>query len=237
MQQNQCEHNPTTISGSASNSGNTNLGVGVVLNSQLPLPLPSVTTLAQTAPSYPSAQMQSKGQIGKSQTGAGTSRRRGKKQAIMSSPVPVVLGLLGRDPTYNLLTSSGVVSGDKASELKNLQESNVQESKCIIQDQASQSNQDLKSSEGSDDLAKQAEILPSYNKAHQTVVGLTTSPLVVDPLTNSSTGIATTESISQSVDPVAAKIVPSTLSTVLPSAPGSESNPSTHESVSVKRQE
>ncbi|CAL5198820.1 unnamed protein product [Lathyrus oleraceus] len=294
-------HPPTTISGSASNSGNTNLGAGVVLNSQLPLPLPSVTTLAQTAPSYPSVQMQSKGQIGKSQTGAGTSRRRGKKQATMSSPVPVVLGLLGRDPTYNLPTSSGVVSGDKASELKNLQESNVQESKCIIQDQASQSNQDLKSLEGSDDLAKQAEILPSCkdstvnspgqdlekvrnadvhnssvmiksseinpskvevctnsgneslsvtslpitevtkdqytdNKAHQTVVGLTTSPLVVDPLTNSSTGIATTESISQSVDPVAAKIVPSTLSTVLPSAPGSESNPSTHESVSVKRQ-
>ncbi|CAK8563616.1 unnamed protein product [Lathyrus sativus] len=294
-------HPPTAISGSVSNSENNNLGAGVVLNSQLPLPLPSVTTMAQTAPSYPSVQMQSKGQIGKSQTGAGTSRRRGKKQATMSSPVPVVLGLLGRDPTSNLPTSSGVVSGDKASEVQNLQENNVQESKCIIQDQASQSNQDLKSLEGSDDLAKQAEILPSCkdstvnspgqdlekvknadvhessvkiksseinpskvevgtnsgnenlfvtslpiteitkdqysdNKAPQTDVGLTTSPLVVDPLTNSSTGSATTESISQSVDPVAAKIVPSTLSTVFPSAPGSESNPSTHESVSVKRQ-
>lgn len=155
-------HPPTTISGStSSNSGNNNLGAGVVLNSQVPPPLPSVTTLAQTAPSYPSVQMQSKGQIGKSQIGAGTSRRRGKKQATMSSPVPVVLGLLGRDPTSNLPISSGVVLGDKASELKSMQENNVQESKCIIQDQASQSNRDLKSLEGSNDLAKQAEIPPS----------------------------------------------------------------------------
>ncbi|CAI8610581.1 unnamed protein product [Vicia faba] len=293
---------PTTISGSASsNSGNNNLGAGVVLNSQLPLPLPSVTTLAQTAPNYPSVQMQSKGPIGKSQIGAGTSRRRGKKQATMSSPVPVVLGLLGRDPTSNLLTSSGVVSGDKASELKNLQENNVQESKSIIQDQASQSNRDLKSLEGSDGLAKQAEIPPSCkdstvnspgqdlekvknadvhdssvkiksseinpsqvevctnsgnenllvtslpiaevikdqysdNKAHQTVVGSITSPLVADTPTISSTGSATTESISQSVDPVAAKIVPSTFSTTFPSTPGSEPNPSSYESVPVKRQ-
>lgn len=76
----------------------------------------------------------------------------------------------------------------------------------------------------------------SDDKAHQTIVGSITSPLVVDTPTNSSTGSATTESISQSVDPVAAKIVPSTLSTAFPSTPGSEPNPSSYEPVSVKRQ-
>lgn len=155
-------HHPTAVSVSASNCGNDNLGVDVVLNAQLPLlPLPSVTTLSPTVPSDPSVQMQSKGQIGKSQVGAGTPRRRGKKQATMSPPVPVVLGLQSMDPTSNLPTSSDAVSGDKGTELSNLLENNVQESKCIIQDQASQSNQALKTLDESDDLAKQAVISPS----------------------------------------------------------------------------
>ncbi|XP_024638089.1 chromatin structure-remodeling complex protein SYD isoform X1 [Medicago truncatula] len=295
-------HHPTAVSVSASNCGNDNLGVDVVLNSQLPLlPLPSVTTLSPTVPSDPSVQMQSKGQIGKSQVGAGTPRRRGKKQATMSPPVPVVLGLQSMDPTSNLPTSSDAVSGDKRTELSNLLENNVQESKCIIQDQASQNNQALKTLDESDDLAKQAVISPSCedstvnsqgqdlekvknadvhdssvkinssettpskiavcdnseneslsvttlattevtkdqhsdDKIHQTAVASKISPSVVDPQTNSLAGSATTESISQSVDPVTAKIVPSTLTTVYPSPPGSESNPSSYESVSAKRQ-
>ncbi|XP_004508316.1 uncharacterized protein [Cicer arietinum] len=303
-------HAPTTVSGSASsNFGNDNLGVGVVLNSQLSLPLPSVSTVAQTAPSYPSVQMQSKGgQVRKSQLSAGASRRRGKKQATMSSPVPVVLGVLchqDMDQTPNLPISPGIVSGDKATELKSLQENNVQESKCIVQDQASQSNRDLKSLEGSDD-AQQAVVLPSckdsshstFNspgqdlekakhadvhdssvkiksseatptpskvevctnsgngnlfvktlatievtkdqfsdgKTHQTVVTSKTSPLVVDTSTTSLAGSAATESISQSVDPGTTKIVPSISSTTYPSTPGSESYPSSYESLSAKRQ-
>ncbi|XP_045831724.1 chromatin structure-remodeling complex protein SYD-like isoform X2 [Trifolium pratense] len=279
-------HHPTTISGSvSSNRGNDNLGAGVVLNSQTPLPSSSVTTLAQTAPNYTPVQLQSKGQIG-----AGAPRRRGKKQAIMSPPVQVVLGLQHVDQTSNLLTSSGIVD-DKATELKSLQENNIQESKCIIQDQASQSSRDLKSLEESDDLAKQAVTLPSCEdskvnppgqdlakvknadvhdsksseitpskievhansgnenlfvtplattdatkdqhsdgKIHQTVVATKISPLVVGTPTKSLVGSsATTESISGAVDPVTAQNVPSTLSTVNPSTPGSES-------VSAKRQ-
>ncbi|CAJ2634403.1 unnamed protein product [Trifolium pratense] len=279
-------HHPTTISGSvSSNRGNDNLGAGVVLNSQTPLPSSSVTTLAQTAPNYTPVQLQSKGQIG-----AGAPRRRGKKQAIMSPPVQVVLGLQHVDQTSNLLTSSGIVD-DKATELKSLQENNIQESKCIIQDQASQSSRDLKSLEESDDLAKQAVTLPSCEdskvnppgqdlakvknadvhdsksseitpskievhansgnenlfvtplattdatkdqhsdgKIHQTVVATKISPLVVGTPTKSLVGSsATTESVSGAVDPVTAQNVPSTLSTVNPSTPGSES-------VSAKRQ-
>ena len=75
----------------------------------------------------------------------------------------------------------------------------------------------------------------SVDKTHQTVVASKISPSVVDTQTNSLAGSATTESISQSVDPVTAKIVPSTLTTVYPSPPGSESNPSSYESVSAKR--
>jgi len=76
----------------------------------------------------------------------------------------------------------------------------------------------------------------SDDKTHQTVVASKISPSVVDTQTNSLAGSATTETISQSVDPVTAKIVPSTLTTVYPSPPGSESNPSSYESVSAKRQ-
>lgn len=141
-------------------SGKDPLGVGVVLNSQAPPPLPSNTTLVQTAPTYPSVQMLSKGQNQKSQTGV--SRRRGKKQATILAPVP---DLLHQDlhQTANLPISSGSISGEKATELKSLQESNVQESKCVVLDQASQSvgDQDLKSLGGSDDSSKQTVIMSS----------------------------------------------------------------------------
>ncbi|KAJ1395171.1 SNF2-related, N-terminal domain [Sesbania bispinosa] len=153
-------HHPTSIPGSDSlNGGKDHLGVGIVLNSQLPIPLPSVTALAQTAPTYPSVQIQSKGQNRKSQNGAGTPRRRGKKQATVL-PVPDVLGHQNLNQSTDLPISSGVISDDKATVLKSLQENSVQESKC---DQASQSlgDQDLKSMEGSDDLAKQTAILSS----------------------------------------------------------------------------
>lgn len=160
-------HLQTTVSVSASlNCEKDQLGVGVVLNSQLPLPLPPVTTLAQTAPTYPSVQMQSKGQNRKSQNGAGAPRRRGKKQATVP-PVPDVLGHQDFDQTSNLPIPSGSISGDKASELGNLQENNVQESNSIIQDQASENlgDQDLKSMEGSDDLAKQAVVSSSCQES------------------------------------------------------------------------
>ncbi|TKY54110.1 Chromatin structure-remodeling complex protein SYD [Spatholobus suberectus] len=142
------------------NSAKDPLGVGIVLNSQAPPPLSSITTVVQTAPTYPPVQMQGKGQNQKSQTGV--SRRRGKKQATILAPVPEVLHQ-DLHQTTNLPISSGIMSGEKATELKNLQENNVQESKCVVQDQASQSlgDQDLKSMEGSDDSAKQTVIMSS----------------------------------------------------------------------------
>ncbi|XP_027331720.1 chromatin structure-remodeling complex protein SYD [Abrus precatorius] len=152
---------PPTISGSASlNSGKDNFGVGIVLNSQAPPPSPSNAALAQTAPTYPSVQIQSKGQNQKPQNGAGVSRRRGKKPATISAPVPDVLHQDSHQ-TSNLPISSGSISGDNATEVKSLQENNFQESKCSIQDKTSQSlsDQDLKSMAGSDDSAKQTVIL------------------------------------------------------------------------------
>ncbi|RZC04584.1 chromatin structure-remodeling complex protein SYD-like isoform X1 [Glycine soja] len=285
-------------------SGKDPVGVGIVLNSQAPPPLPSNTTLIQTAPTYPSVQMQSKGQNQKSQTGV--SRRRGKKQATILASVP---DLLHQDlhQTANLPISSDSMSGEKATELKSLQANNVQESKCVVQDQASQSvgDQDLKSLGGSDDSSKQTVIMSSCEdsmikspgqdldevknpdahdssvkvvksseitsskidevcnnsgnetllvttvpvteaikdqhlggKTHnQTVETSKTFPSVVDTSINSLTGNETTENISKSLDPVTPKIVPSTLSTVYSSTPGSEStHPGSIESMPTKRQ-
>ncbi|XP_027916125.1 chromatin structure-remodeling complex protein SYD [Vigna unguiculata] len=132
---------------------------GTVLNSQAPNPLPSNTTLVQTIATNPSEQMPIKGQNQKSQTGV--SRRRGKKQAPMLAPVPDVLHQDSHQT--NLPISSGSAVGEKATELKSLQVNNVLQSKCVVQDQASQNlgDQDLKSLEGSDDSAKQTVMTSS----------------------------------------------------------------------------
>ncbi|CAL0307241.1 unnamed protein product [Lupinus luteus] len=157
-------HHPTTFSGSGSlDSGMDHLGVGTALNSQQQLPLASATPLAQVAPTYPSVQMQSNGQNQKSQIAAGASRRRGKKHAVIPPPVPDVIGHPDLHLTSNLQVLPGSLLGDNATELKSLQQYNVQVSECIIQDQPSQSlgNQDLKSMERSDDLAKQTAAISS----------------------------------------------------------------------------
>lgn len=75
-------------------------------------------------------------------------------------------------------------------------------------------------------------------KTHnQTAETSKTIPSVVDTPTNSLTGIETTESMSKSLDPVTPNIIPSTLSTVHPSTPGSEStHPGSIESMPAKRQ-
>ncbi|CAJ1941112.1 unnamed protein product [Sphenostylis stenocarpa] len=272
------------------NSGKDLLGAGTVLNSQAPPPLPSNTTLVQTAPTYPPEQMPSKGQNQKSQTGV--SRRRGKKQA----PVPDVL-----HQSANLPISSGSMLSEKATELQSLQANNVQELKCVVQDQASQNlvDQDLKSLQGSDDSAKQTVITsscqdsmikspgqdpevmdPDVHDASVKVVKsseitsskidevcnsgseipfVTTVPVtdvtkdqpscgimqnqIVETskarpsLVDTPTGGETTDSISKSLDPVTSKIVPSTLSTIYPSPPASEStHPGPTESMPAKRQ-
>ncbi|KAE9602017.1 putative DNA helicase chromatin remodeling SNF2 family [Lupinus albus] len=157
-------HHPTTLSGSGSlNSGMDRLGVGTATNSQQPLLLPSASPLPQATLTSPSAQMQSDGQNRKSQNGAGVSRRRGKKQATIPPPVPDVLGHPDLHPTSNLQISSGSLSGYNAAELKRLQQNNVKVSECIVQDHASQSlgDQDIKSTQISDDLAKQTVNLSS----------------------------------------------------------------------------
>lgn len=77
----------------------------------------------------------------------------------------------------------------------------------------------------------------SDGKTHQAVEASKISPSVVDAPTNNVAGSTTTESLSQSVDPVSAKIVPSILSPAHPSPPCSEStHSSSYESVSTKRQ-
>ncbi|KAK7264579.1 hypothetical protein RJT34_32188 [Clitoria ternatea] len=306
---------PPAISDSATlNSGKDHLNVGVVLNSQAPPPLPSVGTLAQTAPSsqtppplpsvgtfaqtapsIPPVQLQSKGQNRKSQNGAGVSRRRGKKQATISGPVPEVLPQ-DLHQTSHIPISSGS-AGDKVTELKNLQENNVEESKCVSQDLTSPipSGQDLKSMERSDASSKQtimlspgqdvevvkdadvpdssvnvvkSSVVTSLNievcnnsanenllfrtipatepikdqlsggkTDHQTAETSKAVPSIVDTPTNSLAGNGTTESTHKSSDPVTPKIVQSTLSTVYPSKPGTEStHPGSIESIPAKRQ-
>ncbi|KAL9277872.1 hypothetical protein ACSQ67_024884 [Phaseolus vulgaris] len=286
------------------NSGKDPLGAGTVLNSQAPHPLPSNKTLVQTAPTHSSEQMPSKVQNQKSQTGS--SRRRGKKQAPILAPVPDVLHQ-DLHQTANLPISSGSTLGEKATEFKSLQANNVQESKRVVQDQASQNlgDQDLKSLEGSDDSAKQTVITSSCQdsiikspgqdlenvknpdvhdsslkvvksseitsskvdevcnnsgsetsflttmpvsvvtkdqllggKTHsQTVETTKIIPSVVDTPTNTLTGSETTEAINKSLDPVTPKIVPSTLSSIYPSTPASESTlPGSIESMPSKRQ-
>ncbi|CAL0330680.1 unnamed protein product [Lupinus luteus] len=157
-------HHPTTLSGSGSlNSGMDRLSVGTATNSQQPLPLSSASPVSQVTLTPPSVQMQSEGQNRKSQNGAVVSRRRGKKQATISPPVPDVLGHPDLHPTSNVQISSGSLLGYNATELKRLQQNNIQVSECIIQDHASQSlgDMDIKSNERSDDLAKQTVNLSS----------------------------------------------------------------------------
>jgi len=78
----------------------------------------------------------------------------------------------------------------------------------------------------------------SGGKAHaQTVESTKVISSVVDTPTNTLTGSETTEAINKSLDPVTPKIVPSTLSTIYPSTPASESTlPASIESVPAKRQ-
>ncbi|KAG2407182.1 Chromatin structure-remodeling complex protein [Vigna angularis] len=281
----------------SSASSNSGLGAGTVLNSQAPHPSPSNTTLVHTITTHPSEQMPSKGQNQKSQTGV--SRRRGKKQAPMLAPVPDVLHE-DSDQTANLPVSSGSAVVEKATELKSLQVNNVPESKCVVQDQASQNlgDQDLKSLEGSDDSAKQTVITPSCqdsmtkfpgkdlekvknlevhdasvkivksseitsskvdevcNNSRTETSFLTTVPVAEatkDQISGGKTHTPTvettniipsvvdtptnTDAINKSLDPVNPKIVPSTLSTINPSTPASESTLSgSIESIPSRRQ-
>ncbi|MED6121682.1 hypothetical protein PIB30_032451 [Stylosanthes scabra] len=144
----------STESGSMTlSSGNDNKsGAGIAPNSQQPLPLPSVTPVPQTVPTYPSVPIQNTGQHQKPQNGSGAPRRRGKKKAMVL-PIPDVSGSQDLHLTSNLQSSSGNVSHDKATELKSSQDS-------VVQDNASHSigDKDLKSTEGSGDIANKALI-------------------------------------------------------------------------------
>ncbi|RYR30974.1 hypothetical protein Ahy_B01g055767 isoform A [Arachis hypogaea] len=155
-------HHPTTILAAANlNSGNNHLGAEIVLNAKQPPPL---RTLVETGETHPSVQMeQGKGKNWKSQTGAGAPRRRGKKQATISPPIPNVPDHQDSNPNPNLQISSSSISGGKATEQKGLLDKNIKDSKCVILDQLSQSlgEQDLKPREQSDDSSKQTVLLSS----------------------------------------------------------------------------
>ncbi|KAJ1414267.1 SNF2-related, N-terminal domain [Sesbania bispinosa] len=128
-------HHPTTISGSASLScGKDNLiGVGTALNSLQSLPLSSITSLPQTVPTHPPVSIQNKGQNRKSQNGSGAPQRRGKKQATTSIPDVSAGRDLHLTPNLQFHQTVSHSFGD----------------------------QDLKSSEGSNDLAKKTVVLSS----------------------------------------------------------------------------
>ncbi|MED6119742.1 hypothetical protein PIB30_014606 [Stylosanthes scabra] len=153
---------PTTILASDNlNSGKDHLGAEIVLSAQQPPPLP---TLVETGQTHSSVQIeQGKGQNLKSQTGAGTPRRRGKKRATISPPIPNVPDHQDSLPNTNLQTSSSSISGGKATERKDFLDNISQDSKCLIQGQPSQSlaEQDLKPMEQSYDSAKQTVLLSS----------------------------------------------------------------------------
>ncbi|QHO37179.1 Chromatin structure-remodeling complex protein SYD [Arachis hypogaea] len=140
-----------------SSGGNNKSGVGIALSSQQPLPLSSVTPVPQTVPTYPSVPIQNNGQHQKPQNGSGAPRSRGKKKAMLL-PIPNVSGSQNLHLTSNLQGSSGNVLHDKATELKTLQDSLVQESHSVVQDHALHSvgDKDLKSTEVSGDIANKA---------------------------------------------------------------------------------
>lgn len=158
-------HQPNTISASASLDigKDHHLGVGIALNPQVSLPLPSVTPVPQTAPTCPTVAIQNKSQSRKLQNGGGAPRRRGKKQDSISPVIPDISGHQESHLNSSLQVSSGSALSDKATDVKSLQENDVQESKDVIQEQSSlkPGNQDLKLSEKSDDLAQQTAISPS----------------------------------------------------------------------------
>ncbi|XP_020977966.1 chromatin structure-remodeling complex protein SYD-like [Arachis ipaensis] len=140
-----------------SSGGNNKSGVGIALSSQQPLPLSSVTPVPQTVPTYPSVPIQNNGQHQKPQNGSGAPRSRGKKKAMLL-PNPNVSGSQNLHLTSNQQSSSGNVLHDKATELKTLQDSLVQESHSVVQDHALHSigDKDLKSTEVSGDIANKA---------------------------------------------------------------------------------
>nr|XP_025611537.1 chromatin structure-remodeling complex protein SYD isoform X5 [Arachis hypogaea] len=159
---NDAAHHPTTISAAANlNSGNDHLGAEIVLNAKQPPPL---CTLVETDETHPSVQMeQGKVKNCKSQTGAGAPRRRGKKQATISPPIPNVPDHQDSNSNPNLQILSSSISGGKATEQKGLLDKNIKDSKCVILDQPSQilGEQDLKPREQSDDSSKQTVLLSS----------------------------------------------------------------------------
>ncbi|MED6205469.1 hypothetical protein PIB30_018071 [Stylosanthes scabra] len=290
-------HHPTTILASDNlNSGKDHLGAEIALNAQQPPPLP---TLVETGQTHSSVQIeQGKGQNWKSQNGAGTPRRRGKKRATISPPIPNVPDHQDSRPNSNLQIPSSSISGGKATEQKDFLDNNSQDSKCLNQDQQSQSlpEQDLKPMEQSYDSAKRT-VLPSSSqhetmklpavekvnnpdvqdssmekvksseinsskievsensgsgvlltttltkviedqhlgdKTHQVVESSKSVSSVVGTPTTSVAANATRESISHSLDPLTAKVVPSVS---LSSSQASESTrPPSLESVPAKRQ-
>ncbi|KAI4345493.1 hypothetical protein L6164_012612 [Bauhinia variegata] len=158
-------HPPNTLPGSATvnNERDHHLGVGSATSSQLAFPVSPVTPVPQTALASPTVPMQNKGQTRKSQSGTGTTRRRGKKQALISPVIPDVSSNRDLHPNSSLQDSSLRTAGDKATHVENLQDNAIQEPKHIIQEQALQglAGREVNSTEKSDDLVKQTAISSS----------------------------------------------------------------------------
>lgn len=153
--------NAVPTSASFNSEKDHQLGIGIAVNSQLPPPLSCVTPVPQTVSTCPTVPLQNRGQSRKSQN-AGASRRRGKKQEPILPVTPDSSGHV-ESHVNSLQVPSGSALSDKTTDVKNMQQNEVQESKDTVQQQASLNpgDQDLKLPEKSDDLAKQ--ISPSIH--------------------------------------------------------------------------
>ncbi|KAJ0092547.1 hypothetical protein Patl1_25557 [Pistacia atlantica] len=132
--------------------------VGDALNSVPVTHVTSVPTAPQPSLPCPPAPMQTKGQSRKTQSGVVTPRRRGKRQAVISPPVPA-----GLDTKSDLQSEDnpGDLSGSKAVSMRSKQDivsqelSNaIQKQPCGVGEPADTSGQEKKSIEQSDNAVQ-----------------------------------------------------------------------------------
>ncbi|XP_044499967.1 chromatin structure-remodeling complex protein SYD-like isoform X2 [Mangifera indica] len=148
---------PDSLPGSAGGTSDPSV-VGVSLNLVPVTHVASVPTAPQPSlPCHP-APMQPKGQSRKTQSGVVTPRRRGKRQAVISLPVPASVCM---ESDLQSEDNSGNMSGSKAVSMASKQDIVSQELSNAIQEQphgvgepADVSGQDKKSIEQSDDAVQ-----------------------------------------------------------------------------------
>ncbi|XP_015874475.3 chromatin structure-remodeling complex protein SYD isoform X3 [Ziziphus jujuba] len=174
---------PDSLPGSAASQGTDVIdphhGEGTGLSSPQTPTLQGVNPVSQSSSPCPSVPMQMKGQGRKTQSGAGGTRRRGKKQALVSPPVPDVSPGQDLKPNVNSQNKSGDLSESQA--VKSKQDvakeptNAIQEQVCHAPDSLAGPDQDVKSTKQPVGLAlaKQSEVSSTTHDSDQISMGPT----------------------------------------------------------------